>query len=364
MTIRNNPSTQDEHTSSGNFSGQRVLLAEDSKINQQIAFELLSNVGLQVDIANNGEEALELLEKNVYSVVLMDLQMPVMDGYQATQRIRQNPQFSNLPIIAMTADASAAEREKCLALGMNDHIVKSLDPGYLYQALNKWILHAAPDNAIKVLNPNKQASPTDFPQDIPGIDLTQALQSVGGNAKLLKKLLLEFLHDHAGDDHLIAQALADGDTLKARRIAHTLQGISGSLGMNGVCAIAAALENALRSDEMDFCTLLLEALNAPLEEVNVALREFAKSSSSAVSANTSGKLLDIERCLIIIEAIGNAIDEMSPDAESKAEDLLDEMAGSQEKARAELLLAQLTEFDFDNASQTLKRLTDALLASR
>ena len=134
-------SNQDEYTEERlqAIHGATVLLVEDSVINQQVALEHLQQVGLQVKLAENGQEAITMVEQQSFDAILMDIQMPIMDGFDATQIIRILPDGDKLPIIAMTADSMPADRDKCLAAGMNDHIVKSIDPSLLYQALVKWI---------------------------------------------------------------------------------------------------------------------------------------------------------------------------------------------------------------------------------
>ncbi|HPB76527.1 MAG TPA: response regulator, partial [Chromatiaceae bacterium] len=239
--------------------GLRVLLVEDNEINQQIAIELLEAVGLGVDIANNGREALDRLndapDPLPWSLVLMDLQMPVMDGHQATLAIRHQPRFATLPILAMTAHAMAEERERCLAEGMNDHLTKPIDPEALYQALDRWCPRptatgSAPPAAVAGPVPGTAgweptAGPrTDnpLPAAIEGLDLAAGLSRVANKPLIYLKLLRMFESDHAQAASIVRQALVADDRELALRTLHSMKGVAGNIGATAVSAAARDLE--------------------------------------------------------------------------------------------------------------------------
>jgi two-component system sensor histidine kinase/response regulator len=232
------------------LTGLRVLLVEDNDINQQIAVELLEGVGATVDIAHNGREAVDALLGGpippAYDVVLMDLQMPVMDGHQATSKIRSDPQFAALPIYAMTAHATLEEREFCLANGMNGHIAKPIDPALLFDTLSK-ISRRAPMVApgMGASPAAALAAPSDYPA-VDGLDSADGLRRVGGNATLYVKLLRQFASQQADAVGEIRVALAANDNETATRLAHTLKGVAGNLGARDVQDAAAAVETLLR----------------------------------------------------------------------------------------------------------------------
>jgi signal transduction histidine kinase/CheY-like chemotaxis protein len=237
-------------------AGARVLLTEDNEINQQIAIELLEGAGAQVTVANNGREALEQLQANptAFDVVFMDLQMPEMDGHQATMAIRNDARFTDLPIIAMTAHASQAERARCLAEGMNEHITKPIAPAVLFATIEKYYTpaRAAAVRAARaaeggVVMPSESPTPVAALPRIPELDVDDGLTRVAGNVALYTKLLRRFVTQEADVAERISGSLASGDRATAERLAHTIRGVAGSLGAGAVQAASEALENALRT---------------------------------------------------------------------------------------------------------------------
>jgi signal transduction histidine kinase/CheY-like chemotaxis protein/CHASE3 domain sensor protein len=226
--------------------GARILVTEDNEINQQIAVELLEGAGATVTVANNGREAVEMLSgpgRPPYDVVLMDLQMPEMDGYQAAAKLRADPRLTSLPIIAMTAHATAEERQRCLASGMNDHVAKPIDPAALFDAVGRFYMPAegapAPDR------PSAPAAQEGLPS-IAGLDTNDGLSRVGGNRTLYLKILRQFAGQQTSALDQIPDALANGDHGLAERLAHTLKGVAGSIGAAGVQSAAAVLERVIR----------------------------------------------------------------------------------------------------------------------
>jgi signal transduction histidine kinase/DNA-binding response OmpR family regulator/HPt (histidine-containing phosphotransfer) domain-containing protein len=277
--------------------GARILLVEDNEINQQIAVELLESAGATVKVANNGREAIETLSQGPqpvpFDMVLMDLQMPEMDGYQATAKLRADPRFASLPIIAMTAHATIEERQRCLGAGMNDHISKPIDPAMLFSTVGRFYKpltrpSATPsssggesnsrDGAARVgldlvgtrstasLSAHKTGDPVErVPTElkkggaegrpsgtgddlpiVPGLDTRDGLARVAGNRKLYVKLLTQFAEQQGAPAEQVSAALVQGDTALAERIAHTLKGVAGNIGAKPVQAAAGALEKLIR----------------------------------------------------------------------------------------------------------------------
>ena len=183
------------------LGGVRILLTEDNLINQQIAVELLEGVGARLDVANHGGEAVRKLQDVAfpppYDVVLMDLQMPEMDGYQATAKIRSDPRFAKLPIIAMTAHATMEERQRCLDAGMNDHVSKPIDPDALYATLERWVKPKEEPAESPARRTAAASPPADLPS-IDGVDAADGLARVAGNARLFRSLLEQFAAKQAG----------------------------------------------------------------------------------------------------------------------------------------------------------------------
>jgi two-component system sensor histidine kinase/response regulator len=243
----------------------RVLLAEDNEINQQIAVELLEGVGATVDVANDGLEAVrKLLDQPMpphYDVVLMDLQMPEMDGYQATSKIRSDPRFASFPIIAMTAHATIEERQKCLAMGMNGHVSKPIDPSSLFDTLERFVV----SNAAVPRKEPALTAPADAGElpDVPGLNTKDGLMRVAGNKKLYLKLLRQFSKTEVDAAQRIASALAENDRAVAERLAHSVKGAAGNLGASVVQNAAANLEKAIASSAP---AAEIELLRASLDE--------------------------------------------------------------------------------------------------
>jgi two-component system sensor histidine kinase/response regulator len=227
------------------LGGTRVLLVEDHELNREVATELLAAVGVEVEPAANGRIAIEKLATGHFDAVLMDMQMPVMDGLAATREIRADPRHARLPIIAMTANAMASDREQCLAAGMNDHVPKPIEPEELWQKLA-----AALGRQSRAISPPPAASAESQPLTGPvaGLDIEQGLRRVGGSHALYLTVLRKFAAGHRGAAVQVSDALAAGDRRTAERLAHSLKGVAATLGAEAVKADAAAIESALHGD--------------------------------------------------------------------------------------------------------------------
>jgi len=272
--------------------GARILLVEDNEINQQVALEILTGADLQVTLATNGQEAVTAVQNQEFDAVLMDIQMPVMDGYEATRKIREwelkaqsskqkaenrkqrsevgnrdsvlSPQSAELPIIAMTAHAMTGDREKSLAVGMNDHVAKPIDPNELFITLEKWIRPAAdraparfspppaPEQepamgADKISNrPQPETGGDEFPQSLPGFNLEDGLKRLQGNRKLYRKLLLDFAANYTATGEEIHQALTAGDFDRAHSLVHNIKGLAGNLSATAVQAAATEMDGRVK----------------------------------------------------------------------------------------------------------------------
>ena len=252
--------------------GARILLAEDNEINQQVAREILEGAGLIVNLADDGQQAVNMVKENPYEAVLMDIQMPVMDGYQATRKIREwevevrgqkkegsdlSPQRSALPIIAMTAHAMAGDEEKSLQAGMNGHVTKPIDPDQLFAALQKWI---QPSDERATLEPADVATPGtaasehkadahELPDALPGFELAEGLNRLQGNQKLYRKLLLDFGVKYTEVAAEIRDALAAGDLKQTHSLVHNLKGLAGNLAATELQTAAVNFEKLIKGDQ-------------------------------------------------------------------------------------------------------------------
>ncbi len=229
------------------LAGLRILLVEDNRINQEVATEILRQYGAEVTLADHGADALELITGPGFDVVLMDLHMPVMDGFEATRRIREQYDSSTLPVIAMTAAVMQDDRERCTAAGMVDFIAKPLNPLELLTVLK--CLHKAdsPSSApckAAAIHPEQSTAVTELPR----LDIATALQRMGGNTQLLNSMFATFVKEHGQSAGELKALLLEGKTEDALFLAHNIKGVSGTVGAKQLMNAAATLEQQLRSD--------------------------------------------------------------------------------------------------------------------
>jgi len=269
------------------LQGAEVLLVEDNDFNQQVATELLALVGVRASLARDGQEALDLLRTRSFDAVLMDLQMPVMDGYEATRRIRENPAFDQMPILAMTAHAMVQEHVRCLSLGMNDYITKPIDPAALATTLAKWIRDTR--SAL-------QLPPQDTARHGPGwmgrpdpavISRAAGLANFGGNAAIYEKILAKFLETKAEAAGAIRVALAGGDRDTAGRLAHSMISGAGTIGAQDLSATSLVLQDAIGAGEPEAIGYLVAEFEQRLDAVLAELRAAAVSPAPDGSAPAS-----------------------------------------------------------------------------
>ena len=227
------------------IAGARILLVEDNDINQQVALELLHLGRFVVDLAQNGKVALEQLNKYDFDLVLMDMQMPVMDGLEATLKLRRDPKFSNLPVVAMTANALPHDRQKCFEVGMNDFITKPIEPELLWETLLKWIPSRFAPTPLAGIIPNESESysPLDF--SVEGLDAAPALRRMLGNTDLYISSLRKFTEMQSYMPTATREALDANDWKVAERAAHSLKGVAATIGANHVSNQASELELAI-----------------------------------------------------------------------------------------------------------------------
>jgi two-component system sensor histidine kinase/response regulator len=230
--------------------GARILLVEDNDINQQVARELLEDSGLVVEVAGNGQIALAMAQQAPFDLVFMDMQMPVMDGVQATRELRKIARLGQLPIVAMTANAMEQDRRRCMDAGMNDFLVKPIDPADLCAVLLRWIRprQVAPREAAALTTASRPAAagPADLPQGIAGLDTALGLSRMVGKKPLYLAMLRRYVDSQKNVVAQMRDAIGAGDAATAERLAHTLKGVSGNVGAVDVQDRAAVLEDALR----------------------------------------------------------------------------------------------------------------------
>ena len=282
-TLRQSSYKEDERA----LRGAWLLLVEDNEVNQEVAQQILSDAGIRVDIAGNGAIALAKIAENAYDGVLMDCQMPVMDGYQATRKLRQDPRYSNLPVIAMTANAMVGDKEKCLDAGMNDFIAKPIDVAQLFGTLARWVAPSAPhDVAVSVAQPEEQLPV------VPGLKMSEALRRVGGNVNLMRKLLDRFVETQFDAMLRIATAIDNNQLATAIREAHTLKGLAGNIGAGGLADSAARVEHLLSLGSHDGLPQALEACTLALDEL---VPKIAQAMQGGAVPKQSPALVAVDR---------------------------------------------------------------------
>ncbi len=335
------------------IQGARILLVEDNHINQQVATEFLEQGKFIVDIAQNGQEALDMLATNNYDCVLMDIQMPVMDGYTATSKIREQERYKELPVLAMTANAMVEDKESAIAAGMNDHIAKPINPRELFTTLLKWIepgQRELPD-VTEATSFTEDETDT-LPDQLFGIDIHAALQRVGGNPKLLRKLLGEFYIDHGGDISAIHDALEQGDNDTAQRLAHTIKGVAATIGASELNIKANDLESAIKQEQLDNVTELVEQLSQVMSPVLEGLSALAPTTEKAVPAEKVD-LLSPQEINQKLDELTKMLEEMDPDSEEKVTEMIPRFGNQVDLQLMKRLARHVSGFEFEEALELL-----------
>jgi PAS domain S-box-containing protein len=355
------PSSRQEEAdaATAGLRGARVLLVEDNEINQELALELLTARGLSVEVATNGAEALQMLEKNDYDGVLMDVQMPVMDGYTATREIRKRASLASLPVIAMTANAMAGDRENALAAGMNDHIAKPISVREMFTTMARW---------IRPSKPNAPGVPISFPvviepelsplPRIAGLDQDAGLAISQGNQALYRKLLVRFRDSQRNFRSQFREAQRDADLSAPQRCAHTLKGVAANIGATQVQAAAKALEIACGEQDsdatIDRLLAAVEDVLEPLTDGLDALKETASTGTAPVGA------IDLLLVRDQVDHLQQLLEESDADAAEVMAKLGAAPGLDDVRTEMESLCSHIDSFDFDAALEILAHLRDKL----
>ena len=333
-----------------NIAGARVLVVDDDDINQQIARAILTNAGVIVGISGSGAEALVELEAREYDVVLMDVQMPELDGYQATARIRQTG--ATLPIIAMTAHTEQGYRDECLAAGMNDFVSKPMERDALFSVLAKWV---APREGVRVL-PLREAVVAETESGYPGFDFAAGLRRLEGNRELLLRLMSDFARDYSGATERITLAAEAADWELAHRLAHTMRGAAGNLSANALVAAAERVEHAAAKRDIAATRDALNALEIALVlpiRTGAAVRAAREVNERDRELREAASVDDPARAKAILETLITLLHRHDP----KAEPLLVEFRRllRHPKFEAPIVAAvnYLASYDFRGAEEAL-----------
>ena len=319
------------------FPGARVLVVEDNPINQEVAAELLESAGIEVTTVDNGLEALKAVEESgnspPFDLVLLDLRMPEMDGYEAARRLRADPRNDTMPIVAMTAHVLAADRQRCLEVGMNDHISKPIEVDKFFSTLSRWIPlygeedslvtneerfeESGQDGAIKSRRPSVKENAI----FLPGLDTDIALGRLGNNERLYVKLLKQFLAHYDNTESQFYSSLETGGLVDAQRVAHTLKGLAGSIGASALAVQCAKLESSFaEGGNLDAIRVLAKNCFDDLAKIQALLREaFAAQEAEADNAASASSALNLtaeqkQRKLALLKALLSYLQEDDAEA--------------------------------------------------
>ncbi|MBT3634540.1 MAG: response regulator [Candidatus Marinimicrobia bacterium] len=334
--------------------GARILLVEDNEINQQVAIELLESESFNVTSVVNGVEAVKAVTEvaDTFDLVLMDLQMPVMDGYQATSEIRKDKQFDNLPILAMTADAMTGVRDKVVESGMNDYITKPIDLKILFEALIKWI---KPDTSRMGAAVSNNVDKHEGPEDIDfsvlkDIDFNAGLSRMGGSAIAYKRILNRFQEKNQDFVVEITQLLEDEDWESAERHAHSLKGVSGNLGITTLFHAVSKLEFLLKSIPPSDWHGALEETKKELTATFDSLSILDKQKPNATATDLP---LDMAKLIELLEGLEDLLETDIAESQDRVYQILELNPTDELLSLIRTLNNQLEVFDADAAKKTL-----------
>ena len=345
VTARLSRRNRETEEAAARVRGAHVLVVEDNKINQELTTELLSSQGMSSDIAANGEEAVEKVRAGNYDLVLMDCQMPVMDGYEATRLIRKDDRFAALPIIALTANAMTGDRQLTLESGMNDHIAKPVDIAEMLVTMARWV-EIEGDRTIGATTESTQVIES-VDIEIPGIDTAAGLARALGDASLYRRLLARYEEQLTEFDEAFRSPIDSGDTEEARRVVHTLNGVSGALGAQVIHKAAMTVESAVAAGFYDHEQLA--PLTQEISHVLPGLSAYLAEQTDEDVAETSGEALDD-----VIRQLTDYLESSSADAAEyfeQHEGLLKRSLGGMVFPR---LQRAIQAYDFDTAIELLK----------
>ncbi|MBT3361911.1 MAG: response regulator, partial [Rhodospirillales bacterium] len=349
-----------------NWRGAKVLLVEDNEINQQVARELLENRGITVTIADNGQNAVQAVKENAgaFDLVLMDIQMPIMDGYQATAEIRKDYDSDSLPILALTAHALTGEREKSLAAGLNDHVTKPINPSALYSTMVRWIGAEKIDAITKQMPLPLQQSVPAFdvlPESLPSFDLAIAEVRVGGNRELLQKLIVKFHEQYGGFASTLKKLIATKRFDDARIQVHTLKGAAGNLAAQTVYEEALRLEGAFGAGQLAEIKKCIPTFTTALSAALTDAKTICDAKPHAPpSVATAQDPLDKIAVTGLIDELAQLFAKNSMKAKRKYPKLHTMLSGHGLDADLAPIKAAVAELDFKAANGALKLLAGKL----
>ncbi len=349
------------------FKPAKILLVEDNLMNQELAVSLLNSVGLTTMIANNGKEALELLKPDSFDLVLMDLQMPVMDGLTATKEIRAKEEdyFKKVPILAMSARAFQKDKEECYDAGMNSYIVKPIDPTLLYEDLAKYLPIAAegavPQNKTVIAEDNQlsedEANFVAQFSKVRNFDAAAGLYHANSNKNIYMRILHGFVRDYSGNNFELRKLIETAKFEEATRITHTIKGLCGTIGSSHVQSLGAKVEATLSQKQQNFeeYNVFEAALHDLIEDLNVVLNDLDTEQMQPVQKKEDPQA--VEKLKNAIADLKGALDSCSSTQCKRILDTLEGIAFAKDvDALLQKIVNQVDDYEFSEATETLAEL--------
>lgn len=355
--------------------GAHILVVDDNETNRGLAYEILTEAGMLVELANDGVQAIERVESTEYDAVLMDWQMPVMDGFEATRRIRTQARFAALPILAMTANAMSGDREKCLAVGMNDHIAKPINVKDLLTCLTRWIDRSQQNQAsTSALEDEQESSQFDTEPmfvnpawlALPSVKVMDAMHRLGGNEALYQKLLDELITCADAPAHILA-LLDAGEQQTALIESHTLKGLAANLGAGGLMHAAQALEKAIRhlpDIPVPAISVLLQDLSLQLSKLHRAVAALPKVEKKSTSQDAPSQILAPETLAQLqphLFELRRLLEASDSSAINYAPSIAELLVGYSHAAQFSAIMGMVRNYDFDAAVVALDQFNANLL---
>jgi CheY-like chemotaxis protein/HPt (histidine-containing phosphotransfer) domain-containing protein len=334
------------------------LLVEDVEINQEVMLELLGNAGFSVRVANNGVEALQAVADHTPDCILMDCQMPVMDGFETSRRLREQPRLRDLPIIALTANAMASDRQRCLDAGMNDHVSKPVNLSELFAALERWVRPRQGRETQALLVEKEHDGGGSLPI-LPGIDTVAGLAQVSGKTALYLKVLRKFRQQYVAcfEDECIA-AMQANNWPAAIRLAHSLKGVARTLGAFHLGDLALQLEDAAR-DGPEQAAKCLTVLSAELAVIAAGLAAL-DAPGEVDGDNASRERSSREQQRAVCTNLASLLEQRDASAADYIETFLSVMASAGHMALVDEIRAAVGRYDHAGGLQRLRKLADLL----
>ncbi|MBT7951174.1 MAG: transporter substrate-binding domain-containing protein [Gammaproteobacteria bacterium] len=344
-----------------NLKGVRVLLVEDNEINQQVAEEILELGGLEVTTANNGQQAVDVLDtqSSNFDVVLMDIQMPIMDGYTATSIIRNDKRFADLPVIAMTANVMAGDREKALESGMNDHVAKPIDVNDLFSVLGRWVKVSTPTvSDIEDSSTIKNNTDEVHIPNMSSLDVEDGVQRLAGNKQLYRTILIKFRDSQNSIPLQVREALKNEEHDVAVRLAHTLKGVSGNIGAREIYEVANSLEKAIKekADEDEIESQLVKLENG-LNKLMLELDQLGKNEDLPAETKVVAGGDHINE---LFNKIAKQLTEGSPEAESTMKKIRQQVDETKNTFDFESIETSINQYDFESALECIIEIASSL----